>query len=300
MRVRRVSQVGVLVGRGRGRGRGYGKLAFAVVLFFALALGAGAAFAQAAPVRIGTTTTLDRSGLFATLLPAFAKASGRGVRVVGRGPAKAAALARGGEVDVLLLPESAGAGADGADALFAEGTAKSRVAVFATRFVIAGPAEDPAAVGRAPTPVEAIARISRFRAPFVRRLDDSDVRERESALFRAAGLDPAERWATMVETTDGAEAALEIAGQKKAYVVADLAALIAVRERTRLVSLAREGEALRQTYSVLRLDPSRIGHPIESAGAEALERFLRSPEAQALIRDFRVAGQGDPVFTPID
>jgi len=250
--------------------------------------------ADARPVRIASTATLERSGLLAVLLPAFAQASGHGVRVLGRGPAQAAALGRRGEVDVLLASD----GPD-ADGLFAEGVARSRIAVFEARFVIAGPASDPAGVAKAKTVEAAIGQIFRFRAPFVRRLDDSDVRERERALFKAAGVDSEVRWESLVEVTTGMIAALETAGEKQAYVIADLASFLAAKEETKLVALSSDAKPLRQTYSILQLDAQKIGQPIDAEGAFAFERFLVGPKGQALIREFGREKFGEAVFTPL-
>jgi tungstate transport system substrate-binding protein len=265
-----------------------------VILLLVAAMPSPGRAADARPVRIASTATLERSGLLAVLLPAFAQESGRGVRVLGRGPAQVAALGRRGEVDVVLASE----GAD-ADALHADGIARSRIPVFEARFVIAGPESDPAGVARAKTVEAAIGQIFRFRAPFVRRLDDSDVRERERALFKAAGVDSEVRWESLVEVTTGMIAALETAGEKRAYVIADLASFLASKEETKLVALSTDAKALRQTYSILQLDAQRVGQPIDAEGAFAFERFLVGPKGQALIRDFGREKLGEAVFAPL-
>lgn len=258
------------------------------------ALDASLGQAEERPFRIATTTSLERSGLLGTLLPVFANESGRSIRVLGRGPREALALGRRGEVDVVLGPVSP----EEAE-LVESGVARARERVFETRFVIAGPPADPAGVARTKTVEEAIVRIFQLRAPFVRRADDSDVRAYERRLFERAGLDPEKRWESLVETLAGMNDALERAGRAKAYLVVDLAALLAARDRTGLVELSRASSALVQVYSLLRLDAAKVGAPLDDEGAFLFERFLTSPKAQRLIRDFRVADASEPVFRPL-
>lgn len=269
-------------------------LAVALVVAIAIVLAAARGRAEGRPFRIATTVSLERSGLLGALLPAFASESGRSIRVLGRGPAEALALGRRGEVDVVLGPASS----EEAE-LVESGVAFARERIFETRFVIAGPQADPAGVARAKSPEQAIGQIFQLRAPYVRRADDSDVRAQERRLFALAGLDPDERWESLVETTTGMSDALARAGSGRAYVVADLAAFLAARERTGLVEVSKPAPALVQVYSLLRLDADKVGVPLDDEGAFLFERFLTSPKAQRLIRDFRVAGATEPVFSPL-
>lgn len=260
-----------------------------------LATGAVPVRAEDRPLRIATTVSLERSGLLAALLRDFVAQSGHSVRIVGRGPAEILALGRRGDVDILLSPASAEE-----RGLLESGVAFSRKPILEGRFVIAGPKEDPAGVAKAKTPEQAITQIFTLRAAFVRRLDDSDVRERERALFTAAGLDPEKRWETLIERTAGMVDALDVAGRKRAYVVADFAAFLTSRATTGLEALSRPSPALRQVYSVVRLDADRVeSRAIHDEAAFALERFLVSTRAQETIRDFRTAGSSEPVFVPL-
>jgi len=266
-------------------------------LLVGLVLVSGATLAQAEgrPLRIATTVSLERSGLLAVLLRDFVAQSGHSVRIIGRGPAEILALGRRGDADILLSPASA-AERD----LLESGVAFSRKPFLESRFVIAGPKPDPAGVAKAKTPEQAITQIFTLRAAFVRRADDSDVRERERALFAAAGLDPEKRWETLVERTGGMVDALEVAGRQRAYVLADLAAFLTTRRTTGLEPLSRPAPGLRQVYSVVRLDADRVdSHAIHDEAAFALEQFLVSTRAQEAIRDFRIAGSSDRVFEPM-
>lgn len=271
-----------------------GLLAGALV-WLALVPVAQPARAEDRPLRIATTVSLERSGLLAVLLKDFVAQSGHSVRIIGRGTAEAMAIGRRGEADILLSPAS-----PEERALLESGVAFSRKPFLESRFVIAGPKSDPAGVAKAKTPEQAFTQIFRLRAAFVRRADDSDVRVRERELFVAAGLDPEKRWETLVERTAGMVDALEVAGRKPAYVLADLASFLAARERTGLVELSRPTAGLRQVYSILRLDADRVdSRSIHDEAAFALEQFLVSTRAQERIRDFRVGGASEAVFVPL-
>jgi tungstate transport system substrate-binding protein len=54
-------------------------------------------------VRLATTTSTDNSGLLTALLPAFEAATKITVHVIAVGSGKALALARNGDVDVVLV-----------------------------------------------------------------------------------------------------------------------------------------------------------------------------------------------------
>ncbi|MBK7951553.1 MAG: substrate-binding domain-containing protein [Deltaproteobacteria bacterium] len=251
--------------------------------------------AEERPLRIATTVSLERSGLLNVLLKDFVAQSGHSVRIIGRGTAEAMAIGRRGEADIVLSPAS-----PEERALLESGVAFSRKPFLESRFVIAGPKADPAGVAKAKTPELAITQIFRLRAAFVRRADDSDVRARERDLFVAAGLDPEKRWETMVERTAGMVDALEVAGRKPAYVLADLASFLLARERTGLAALSQPAAGLRQVYSVLRLDADRVdSRSIHDEAAFALEQFLLSNRAQTRIRDFRIDGASEAVFVPL-
>ncbi|MFO0690359.1 MAG: substrate-binding domain-containing protein [Myxococcota bacterium] len=283
--------------RRRARRPGRARVALLGALLLGLALGPGAiaAGAESRPLRIATTVSLERSGLLAVLLKDFVAQSGHSVRIVGRGTAEAMAIGRRGEADVVLSPSS-----PEERALLESGVAFSRKPFLESRLVIAGPKADPAGVAKAKTPEQAITQIFRLRAAFVRRADDSDVRARERVLFVAAGLDPEKRWETLIERTAGMVDALEVAGRKPAYVLADLASFLVSRERTGLVELSRPAAGLRQVYSILRLDADEVdSHSIHDEAAFALEQFLISTRAQERIRDFRIAGASEPVFVPM-
>jgi tungstate transport system substrate-binding protein len=90
-------------------------------------------------------------------------------------------------------------------------------------FLIAGPADDPAAIAKAENAAAAIAKIAAKSAPYASRGDDSGTHRREQALFQEAGLEPNASWPGLVRTGQGMGATLQVAGEKRAYVLTDRA-----------------------------------------------------------------------------
>jgi tungstate transport system substrate-binding protein len=276
------------------RGRRSICAAFALVIA-SLLLPDGGNAAERRPLRIATTMSLHESGLLGALLPGFSDRSGYPIRVVA-GP-RDAVLEKGrrGEVDLVRVPALDGEPL-GRDELF-----RSRTPLLESRMVLVGPKEDPAGVASAKSPEDAIARIARLRPPFVSRADGSDTHAREKALFRAAGIDPAARWPGHVRTESGMRASLEVAGQQRAYILSELAAFLAVRDRIGLVVLSKPAPSLTEVYWIFQVDPTPFDRPIEIEGAKALERDLLSPEVQKQIAGFGVDRFGEPVFEiPVD
>lgn len=269
-------------------------LTILVVFIAGLAVPDRAIAAGKRSLLIATTTSLQESGLLDALLPGFADESGYSIRVVAVGSGAALEMGRKGDADVVLAHSPAAE-----EALLKDGVVRSRTPIMENHFVLVGPKEDPAGVGKAKSPEDAFARIYRLRPPFVSRADESGTHVKEKALFQAAGGDPAVRWPGFVQTGSGMGAALQVAGEKRAYILSDIGTFLAFRDRIDLVVLSKPAPALRNVYSILQLDPTRFERPIEIEGAKALERYLLSPAVQKQIRDFGVDRFGESLFVPL-
>ena len=165
------------------------------------------------PIRFGTTTTVQQSGMLA-----LAESLWNGsplAPIIGPSGLVLHAAAQG-DVDLVLTH---------APALEAKLLAGIRGLVrcpFVTsRFAIVGPADDPAQVTTARTAAQAMQRIAGRSARFVSRGDASGTHERELALWRAAGITPRGRsW--YIESGADQTTTLRIADERGAYALADL------------------------------------------------------------------------------
>jgi len=243
---------------------------------------------------LATTTSVRDSGLLDTLVPVFQDRTGYHLQVVAVGTGAALRMGAEGNADVLVThaPEAE-------REIVATGALIDRRPFMQNHFVIAGPAADPADVAGADSPEQALQRIARAQAPFVSRGDDSGTHKREVALLRAAGLDPAGGWPGFVRTGAGMGLSLQVAGERRAYLLSDLGTFLAFRDRTELVALSRPSDSLLNVYSVLRVDPERFAGRVDAEGARLFADFLVGPDAQRLIGEFGRERFGRPLFTPI-
>ncbi|MFQ5512982.1 MAG: substrate-binding domain-containing protein [Myxococcota bacterium] len=257
-------------------------------------LGGSSAAAESDRVLLATTTSVRDSGLLGALLPVFEAKTGIGVRVLAVGSGAALRMGAEGNADLLLTHAP-----DGEKALLASGVVLDRTPFMENDFVIAGPAEDPASVADAANAVEAFRHIRAAGAAYVSRADDSGTHRRERALFAQAGIGPDERWPGLARTGAGMGLTLQVAGERRAYVLSDLGTFLAFRKRVGLVSLSRSEPALRNVYSVLRVNPKRFQGRIHAEAADALARFLLSDEARERIAKYGVNVFGQPLFRPL-
>jgi tungstate transport system substrate-binding protein len=188
----------------------------------------GAAATPAPPpsaaVILATTTSTQDSGLLDELVPAFERATGLEVKVIAVGSGQAIELGRRGEADVLLVHSPAAE-----LELMAEGTAATRRRVMHNDVVLIGPGDDPARVKGTREAAAALGRIRVAQAPFVSRGDASGTHALELALWKAAGVEPGGAWYS--ESGQGMGQTIQIAGERRAYTLADRATWLAAGAR---------------------------------------------------------------------
>jgi len=246
------------------------------------------AHAEDRRLRLATTTSTQDSGLLEHLHPAFEAATGIKVDVIAVGSGKALALARNGDVDVVLAHDPA------AEAAFvADGAGVDRRPVMENDFVIVGPAADPAGVAGAPTASAALARIADAQATFISRGDQSGTHVKEAGLFAAAGITPAGAW--YLSAGQGMGPVLQMADEKPGYTLTDRGTWLALRGKLTLRLLHAGDPALKNPYHVIAVNPARHPH-VQGESARAYMDFLTGAEGQALIGAFAV--DGEALFRP--
>jgi tungstate transport system substrate-binding protein len=142
-------------------------------------------------------------------------------------------------------------------------------------------------------------RIAASASPYVSRGDDSGTHRREQALLREAQLGIEGGWPGFASTGAGMGITLQVAGERRAYVLSDLGTFLAFAERVGLEPLSKPTPELRNVYSVLRIDPERFAGRINAAGAEQFESFLLAPETQRAIAAYGRERFGRPLFRPL-
>lgn len=242
--------------------------------------------ADSGPMLLATTTSTQDSGLLDELLPRFEKASGCSVKTVAVGSGEALELGEKGDADALLVhsPE------DEADFMTA-GHGVSRKAVMHNDFVLVGPPEDPAQVGKAAAATDALSRIAEAQAPFASRGDDSGTHTKELALWEAAGIEPSGEW--YLETGQGMGETLTIADQKQAYTLSDRGTFLATDNLDSKL-LLEGGQELLNRYHVIVVR----GKEVNAACAREFSTWITAPATQRQIKRFGVAEYGESLFFP--
>src|SRR5437867_13103709 len=171
---------------------------------------------QAAPLRLGTTTTVEQSGALALLDSLHPPAP---LRVIVASSGTILRSAAAGDLDVVITH----APALEQRLLIDPGHAALRCPFVASRFAIVGPPADPAQIATAGTAAEAFHRIADARASFISRADSSGTHIKELSLWKAAGVTPdASRNTWYVQAGADQAATLRIADERAAYALADL------------------------------------------------------------------------------
>ena len=246
---------------------------------------APAALAQA--LTLGATSTADDSGLLDTLLSQFEATTKIETRVLVMGTGAILKLGETGDIDVLMVHDRAAE-----DRFMLAGFGESRRDVMASRFVVVGPAADPAQIRVASTVEEALRRIAASRAIFVSRGDGSGTHMAELRLWRDADVDPSAGGAGdwYRETGAGMGATLNTAVALDAYAITEIATWKSFGIRGNMETLvASDDPRLINPYGVIVVNQQRHDH-IEIEAARAFARWLTGPLGQAAIAAFEING----------
>lgn len=243
---------------------------------------------RSATLRLATTTSLVDTGLLAQLVAAFEQKSGAKVEVTAAGSGKALELLQSGAADLAIThaPEAE-------SAALAAGRIGARTPLMRNDFVLVGPKDGIEVVGGSASARETMRRIAASGRKFVSRGDQSGTHQRETALWKAAGI--AANAPFVVTTGTGMGEALRRASDEKAFTLTDRSTFMTKRGDLDLVIVYQGDEELRNVYSALE---PREGSGERARTAHSFVEFLRSPEGRALIGQFGVRDLGEPLFVP--
>jgi tungstate transport system substrate-binding protein len=272
----------VLDGDGRCRARRRPVAAVMVALLMAIT----ACSADSSAVLLATTSSVEDTGLLDSLLVRYHAAAPHRVRAIAVGSGEALELGRRRDVDAVL----AHAPAD-EERFMADGHGRARYEVFRNDYLLAGPPADPAGVRATASAVDAIAAIDASGAAFVSRGDRSGTHQKELEL-RALLPSPATRGSGYMEAGLGMAETLRLASERDAYTLTDRATYLSLAHALRIEPLFDGGTVLLNPYSIIIVAGAR-----NEAGAAHFAAWLRGPEGQARVAEFR-GTRGPPPFMP--
>ena len=225
---------------------------------------------------IATTTSVDQSGLLATLMPAYRSESGVEVRVHAVGSGQALAMLARGDAALAIshAPKAEAA------VLRSHPDWHYRKLAF-NQFVVVGPPGDPARVGQASSAVDAFRRIAQSSARFVSRGDQSGTHESEEQLWTLArqrtGSD------RLIISGRSMSQALRHADEAEAYTLSDEATFHRFEQQLELAAHYRGDRLLVNSYAVL--------YPPGNADASSFAEWLTAGTGRLLIGAFTVDGR---------
>ena len=242
---------------------------------------------------LATTTSTQDSGLLDVLIPIFEKQTGYFVKTISVGSGQAMKMGEKGEADVLLVHSP-----DSEKAFVSQGCGINRRLVMHNDFLILGPASDPAKILGAKSAAEAFKRIANSGSLFLSRGDNSGTHAKEKGLWKAAGIAPeGQKW--FQQTGLGMGETLNVAAEKRGYLLADRGTYLALNKKRRLgleILVAGEPKLL-NIYHVIEVNPAKWPK-VNSAGAKAFADFTVSGPTQELIGRFGSKEYGSPLFFP--
>jgi tungstate transport system substrate-binding protein len=199
-------------------------------------------------------------------------------------PGKAIKLGENGDVDIVFAhaPELE-------EAFVASGYGVNRTPIMYNYFILLAPDEDPAGVRGAGTAPEAYRRIAAAGAALVSRGDESGTHQKEKEIWaEAAGSVPKAAW--LMETGQGMGPSLQIADEKRAYILTDRGTYLAYKEKMSLVPVMESDETLLNPYSLIAVNPEKYPSVNYNLAMELI-RWMSGEEGKAAIEGFRAGGE---------
>lgn len=240
---------------------------------------------------LATTTSVNDSGLMDYLRPTMEAECGFTMEILSQGTGAAIETAKNGDADVLLVHSKAAE-----EAFVNEGYGESRIPFMYNYFVIAGPADDPAAI-KALDGVEpasaAFAAIAEAKAPFASRGDDSGTHKKELKIWEAAAIAPEGDWYNSLG--QGMGNTLTAASEMQAYALTDKATYLSMKDNLELEILFETADDLKNTYSMIALNDEKYADRNLVAADKFIE-WMQSETASALIAEYGVEQYEQPLF----
>ncbi|ODS23866.1 hypothetical protein AB835_06450 [Candidatus Endobugula sertula] len=244
-------------------------------------------------ILLGTTTTLQDSGLLAVLVGVFNQQHAVKIKPIVAGSGHIFTLIERGDVDIAITHEPIGE-----QSLVDRQIVTERTPIMYNYFLIVGPKDDPARVHLSSSANKAFANIYESNSIFVSRYDNSGTHYVEKRLWNAANRQPTGNH--YIRTGVGMGATLTIAAERNAYTLVDLGTWLAFQNKQSLRVLFQETRHLSQQqaqqhlltnqYSLLTMTPNSSNQHHQKQAA-VFAQWIRQPKTQQLINNYHLYQQ---------
>jgi tungstate transport system substrate-binding protein len=218
----------------------------------------------------------------------FEKENNVKVKTIAVGTGQALEMGTKGEADALLVhaPAAEKAVVDAGDGI-------NYKRVMYNDFILVGPKENPAGVSGDDI-MAAFKKLADSKATFVSRGDDSGTHKKELGIWEMDNIKPAGDW--YVSTGQGMGQTLQVAAEKKGYVLTDRATWLAQEKNLDTLQIVVEGgKDLMNIYHVMQVNPKKHDK-INSIDAEKFVEFMVDPKTQDVIEQFGKKEYGQSLF----
>jgi len=256
---------------------------------------------------VSTTTSLYETGLLDILKQRFEQTHlNYNVSFISQGTGKAIATAQRGDADMILVHDPVKE-----LAFLEEGYGVNRKIIAYNFFIIVGPESDPAGI-TGMDPLDALMTIAEKGvagdAIWVSRGDNSGTHSKEKSLWGATELDlealkdekiegTSDPW--YIEAGAGMTATLNLANEKNAYTLTDVATYLKnyANGNIELLKVVDSGQATLNVYSAIVCNPDENPRGMFE-GSMLFLRFLVSDEVQTMLVDYGQDEFGSTLFKP--
>ncbi len=244
-----------------------------------------------APLTLATTTSVNDSGLLATLQPEFEKDTGITLKVIAQGTGQAIKTGESGDADVLFIHDKTSE-----EKFVTDGYGVKRVELMYNYFVVVGPKNDPAGVKTLSdkNAVSAFKLIAEKQAAFVSRGDDSGTNKKEIKLWKTAMITPKGAW--YISSGKGMGDVLIMSSEKQGYTLTDKATFLSMKDKLDLEIVLDATPDLKNQYTIIAVNPAKIAK-VNKDGAQEFINWMTSKKALKLIEEYGKDKYGEALFT---
>jgi len=241
-------------------------------------------------IRVGAVNTPYYTGLLDALVEDFKKKEQYDVWVYsGRDVYE---RARSGIVDMVISHY----GKEGIEPFVLEGLGEWPRPVFANQAAVIGPESDPAGIRGMDSAVDAFRKIAASGTPYIVNNTPAFCYFTE-VLWQAAGRPEKGDWFVVPRSEN--TTAVELAQEKGGYIIFGAFPFLRYKDAVKLKmdALVLDDPLLQRVMVSVVIKPDKVPD-VNYKGAHAFQKYLLSPRAQVLVRNFRIKGSDSQLWWP--